>query len=659
MPKKTSLTKTKSSETPIRLSHCLMTTAVFLILLGLIELYSMVVDWERVIPQNLWLVGAGMLLFILSMLVRPGSRLESLCQRVRIPAQVGWLLMAVMFSVLAAITMDAFEKSGKLNYIPVIIFWLSAGAVFVAAFQPHLPEAKAARDWLKQKKTELVMIGLVVLLGAGLRFYKLGSAPFVLNGDEGRMGLQALNTNSTSLANPFALWENFGALYLQAIDTCFKFFGATAFSLRLLPALGGILAIVAVYLLARTLFGTRVALLSAILVAISHTHIHFSRTAAVGYIQATWLVPLELYLLLTGIDRRSSWRAALGGVLLGIHYSVYLTSQLVTVLAALFVLAAIIFFRKWMKAAWRQALAFFSGLAVMLIPEALYVIRHPNLFFERITIEGTFQSGWLGITMASTGKGMWQLLGERVLHAFLSLFYYPAIDFYGSTVPMLSMISALLFLVGLLIVLLRKQTPGSLLLNGYFWGFTLSVGLFAIPPSADSYRMLIALPAALIMAGLGLDTLLETMGLSWEKKRVSYIAVSSVALFSLLIFNMWSYYDDFIGHCIYGDNLEGRFASYLGTYAGEVEDQDVLIYLLSDEVFFYGSHASANFLSGNRPITNVGDGLDDLSLLPGDILIASPNRFDDLKDWVRRNPQARIDYQYDCQVPIMAVYEVP
>ncbi len=632
--------------------------SVFLVLLGMIELYSVPVSPDRVFPKYIWVVGLGILLFVVSLLIKPGKKAQALSTRFSVPAKAGWITLSVLLSVLAAVTMVAFGKSARVNYIPVLTFWLAAGTGYLAAFQPGLLSGEKWRALFTTHKKELIWLGVVILLGAVLRFYKLGLAPAVLNGDEGRMGLTAQLTNAGELTNPFALWENFGALYLQAIDFCFKIFGPTPFALRLLPAIGGVLAIPAIYLLARKIAGPRVALVSAALMAFSHTHMHFSRTAAVGYIHATWLVPLELYFLLSGIDQRKSWRTALAGVLLGIHFSIYLTSQLVTALALIFIVIAFLVFRTWLKPAWRQVLAFWGGLGLMLIPEAVYIFQRPVLFVERLSRDGTFQSGWLQLTMTNTGKSAIQLLAERVIHAFLALIYYPALDFYGSSIPMLSLIAAMLFLIGLVVVLLRKQTPGSLLLNGYFWGFTLSVGLFAIPPSADSYRMLIALPAAFIMAAIGLDFILEIIGLGWEKAPRAYAAIASVTLFSLLIFNVWSYFDDFIGHCLYGDDKPGRFASYLGVYAGTVTDPQIDIYLLSDANYFYGSHGSALFLSQNRPVTNVPDGLDTLTLSSGDIVIASPDRLEELKTWTVEHP-GNLEYHYDCKSPVMLIYQAP
>lgn len=69
----------------------------------------------------------------------------------------------------------------------------------------------------------------------------------------------------------------------------------------------------------------------------------------------------------------------------------------------------------------------------------------------------------------TTGKSSAQILFERVIHAFLSLIYYPTIDFYGSPTPMMSLVSGILFPLGLTYALVKTGSPRFLLLNGYFW----------------------------------------------------------------------------------------------------------------------------------------------------------------------------------------------
>ena len=221
-----------------------------------------------------------------------------------------------------------------------------------------------------------------------------------------------------------------------------------------------------------------------------------------------------------------------------------------------------------------------------------------------------------------------------------------------------AMIVSVLFLIGLAVSLLRTRLREYLLLNGYFWGATLSVGLFAIPPSADSYRMLMAFPAALIMCAIGLDQVLEIFGIGWANAKKMYIASVSFVLLSLLILNMWTYFGDFAGQCRFGGNLAGRFASYLGSYVKTLESESS-VYLLSDGQFFYGSHASTDFLSQLRPIINHPDPLDSLHAIHGETIIANPDRIKELEDWVRLHPGGKVHYVYDCQNTILMAYQVP
>jgi 4-amino-4-deoxy-L-arabinose transferase-like glycosyltransferase len=642
-----------------KLRGILAALSIFLVLMGLILLYAAPVQSDLIImPPSLWLSAAGAVLFVVSNFVRAGRSARGWWERVPFVGAAGWLIAAIMLSIITTISMVAFSKENRVNYIPVITFWLAAGMCFLAAFGNNHMFQFPLRAWISTHRKELLAIGVVTLVGLVLRFYKLGQIPFVINGDEGRMGMMAQSTNAGSLSNPFALWENFGSLYLQFINFSIKLFGNTAFALRLFPAIGGVLAIPAIYLFARLMAGKRIALLSAALLAISHTHMHFSRTAAVGYIQATWLVPLELTLLFSGLKMRSTWRAALGGIILAIHFSIYITSQIVVVFLVVYLLVLLIFFRKWMLGAIRQVAAFWGGFVLMILPEATFIFRNPTIFLERLSMDGTFQSGWLSQTMLITGQSAIQVLAGRVLHAFLAIIYYPAIDFYGSPIPMLSIVTAALFILGLVILLVRRQNQETLLLNGYFWAFTLAVGLFSIPPSADSYRMLMALPAVLIMAAIGLDRVLEIVGLGWEKSRSANMLVTSVLLANLLVFNLWTYYDNFAGRCLYGDDLAGRFASYLGVFAHSVE-KGSNIYLLSNDVFKYGTHASTEFLGQGRNIFNFPDQISQITLNRGDTLVASPDRVSELQQWALNQSQGNLHPVFDCSTEIMLIYRFP
>jgi hypothetical protein len=643
---------------PPTLHGVLTAVALLAVLISQLLLYSYPTDPGTFIPLSLVLMAAGVVLFIWNWRRKLSPMEIGLSSRIPLNGRALWIAAALALSVMATAMMWFFQKFDRQNYLPVLTLWLGGAGCYVMAFASAPPSLPAARAWWHEHWKECLILGLVTALAAILRFYKLGEIPRVINGDEGWIGNVAQSTTHPPYANPFSLWENFGGLYLQAINWAFLFLGTNPLALRLIPAIAGTLAIPAVYLLSRQLAGRRVALIAAVLLAFSHAHMNFSRTVGVGYIQDTWLVPLELYLFLSGLQKRSMLRAAAGGLLLGIHFSIYLTPQIFSAMLLVFCVLVLIFFRRKFPHAGRTMAAFWGGWALMLLPEVVYAATHTTEFFARMNTDGVFQSGWLNEQIAATGHSAVQILGEKVVHAFFSLIYYPAIDFYGSLIPVLSLFAATFFLIGLGISLWRTRSENYLLLNGYFWAGTLSIGIFAIPESADSYRMLMVLPAAMFMAAVGLDTVLESMGLGWNRKRLAYAGIVAFLMVNLFVFNQWTYFVDFAGKCQYGGDPQTRFASYLGKYLDTLDRTDTT-YLLSNDTYRYGTHASTDFLSGKKSVSNAPDGIDSLSPVAGDVLIANPDRVEELSAWEQEHPGGKMEAFYDCDKLILLAYRVP
>jgi hypothetical protein len=121
--------------------------------------------------------------------------------------------------------------------------------------------------------------------------------------------------------------------------------------------------------------------------------------------------------------------------------------------------------------------------------------------------------------------------------------------------------------------------------------------------------------------------------------------------------NIWAYFGDFVGQCRYSGDLASRFASYLGSYTKTL-NYGTPIYLLSDETFQYGTHASAEYLSGGRMVTNVADALTTWEPNTGDVLIASPDRIAELENWMLSHPGGKRDYIFDCKNLILLGYTV-
>ena len=628
--------------------------ALVLAIVGQVWLYSSLAGlWPGLILSLMALV-----LFVAGSVYPPPGWIIALVTRLSLSYEAVMVGAAVALAVLATVVDVAWVQLNRTNYVPVLILWAGSALAYVAAFARSRFRWEDARTWLRAHRSELIGIGLITLAAASLRFYQLGSIPRVIDGDEGRVGQYALATRQNPLANPFVLVENLGGLYLQTIGFSLYALGQTPFALRLLPAIGGTLAVPALYLLGRQLFGIRVAFFAALLLALAHAHIHFSRTVAVAYIHGTWLVPLELYFFMSGLRQRSPIRLALGGLILGLHFNIYLTAQVVAALLLVYLLVAAWLCRPLIQQAARRVWIFWLGALLMALPMLVYVWRNPGEFFARLNEEGTFQSGWLANTMAETGQGAAPILFERVMHAFLSLNYYPAVDFYGSRIPLLDLVTSTLFVLGLGYALWRTRDAHYLLLNGYFWSMTLAIGLFSIPPSADSYRMLAALPAAILLATAGLDQILAILSLNDLDRRIVRLGMSVFVIMAVLALNLRAYFFDFAEQCRYGGDRQTRFASYLGNYLRTL-NRETPVYLLSDDVFNYGTHSSVDFLSNNFPVANVPDPVTSLQALSKAVIIAVPSRVEELQTWTTAHPGGSLRREHDCENLMLLAYQMP
>jgi hypothetical protein len=197
-----------------------------------------------------------------------------------------------------------------------------------------------------------------------------------------------------------------------------------------------------------------------------------------------------------------------------------------------------------------------------------------------------------------------------------------------------------------------------LLMNVYLWGGTLAVGVFAIPPSADSYRMLIVLPAAVVLAAVALEELLALLSLHEPGRRTARQVLLSLLILAVLTLNLRAYFIDFAGQCRYGGDPQTRFASYLGNYLRTL-DRGAKVYLLSDDVFLYGTHSSVDFLSRGLPVTNWTASVNELKQGPSMAIVAPPSRVDELLDWADDHPGGKLHREYDCDKLMLLAYFFP
>ena len=176
----------------------------------------------------------------------------------------------------------------------------------------------------------------LTLLAFGLRAYDLAHHPAPFHGDEGEMGLIALQILEGQPVPPFATrWLDHPTLfhYLQAASLAM--WGRNEVGLRMLSALWGAAGIPLLYLLGRVGWGRIAGFTGAWLLTVSHLHIHFSRMGLNNIHTVTAMVALML-LYACAYERTTPRRTLLytsAGLVIGLSQYLYFGARLLPVVA--------------------------------------------------------------------------------------------------------------------------------------------------------------------------------------------------------------------------------------------------------------------------------------------------------------------------------------
>jgi hypothetical protein len=550
----------------------------------------------------------------------------------------------------------------------LLLWCLAWSALLVSVWSPARGSLRA---WLPRHRWELAGVLAATLLGAALRFYQLGSIPNILNGDEGLIGIWALDLASfdPKLARHFGAMDGVGVLYIHLLHRLFVLAGPSPFTLRLLPAIAGTLAIPANYLLARHLLGRRAAIIATGLLLVSHVHLQFSHTVAVSYIYATLFIPLALYMLITGMERRSAFRLALSAVIVGIHINIYLDGWIWLVLLLLILIAWWFIDRPLFEGNGINLAIFALAFVIVVAPMLVWARMFSADFVSRLTVDGTIGSGWLQKEAQVSGKSQLQILGELFLYALSTFTIRPFQEFYHVDAPTLEKITGLLWIGGVVLALVKTWDRRMVMINGWFWGGIVTLAVMTVPPGTYHYRLVPVLPAACMMAGAFLDWLLKIgmQGISANSRR--YYAWSAALIGPLLLVvayqNLHLYYGEFANSCVYESNYWTRESALLGNYLRTLP-HDTQAFVLATDLdagFYYGPYKSVDFLSNHMAVANIVEPLGEtppavVPVAPSTplVFVAGPDRWHELERVQTWYPGGVVDSITDCGQEVLRIY---
>ncbi len=256
-------------------------------------------------------------------------------------------------------------------------------------------------------KNKVVLFLLIILIIASFfRLWQLDTIPPGLYPDE------AINGNEAIL-NPGQIFypENNGreGLFINLISLSFLIFGISIWSLKIVPAVIGILTILGLYLLTKELFSTNnptiqqsnnptiIALLSSFFLAISFWHVNFSRIDFRAILLPFVLV-FAFYFLFRAFRKKSLSDFSFSGIFWGLGFYTYISYRLaILVLAVVLVLKLIEYFRenkiqfnfKWafrkfyLKDSWWKINIFLFIIILVALPIGIYFLQNPQDFISR------------------------------------------------------------------------------------------------------------------------------------------------------------------------------------------------------------------------------------------------------------------------------------
>ncbi|MCC6607721.1 MAG: glycosyltransferase family 39 protein [Anaerolineae bacterium] len=442
---------------------------------------------------------------------------------------------------------------------------------------------------------------VLFLAALAVRLVNLSQNPFMLNGIEASLGLNALQISEGQLRNPFGTgWLTNPTLLLYLMALPVRLFGPTVLGVRLLSPFVGAATVAAVYLFGRRLFGQFTGLLAAVLLLGFHLHVHYSRLGmtniwdgllvllALGTIGVAWQRPS------TAPHQRTLW--LLAGVFVGLNvYAVTSSRVLPVVLAAWLVLTLLLDWKTARQQGWHLVAAASMALVVAL-PMLLFYYNHPEIWTERANILGILpgQSNWLADEAGRTGLSQTAVLWQQFWRSALAFNGIPDNSpAYRPLVPLLSFGPAVLLVLGVALALFRLRHNSYRLL--LLWPLaTVVVGGLLVIESPQSHRLVTAVPALALLVAIALVTLGNLIlaalqkpgaaapaaavsqwswrGHSWQSPtaRTGLVLLALVLLFT---FNdLWFYYGRFPTHNQFADT-NTEVAYELATHLNELEGE--------------------------------------------------------------------------------------
>jgi hypothetical protein len=468
----------------------------------------------------------------------------------------------------------------------VRLLWLAGIGLLLIPFWVQtwgIPVKNPVASW------EWMLIGLIVLLGFGLRYWKLTEIPSHVDNDIALMG---------TFANELINAENYNWIGYSASEHLLSYdqfqawgmrlFGQNHYGIVMHSVILGTLSLILVFLLGREIGGIFIGFTAAGLLTISYTHIHFSRILFGN--SSSFVAIFAAYAVFKGFHSRQPFWFALAGVFIGWGLLLYDSSRIIPLIVLSIIAWQWMWHRLWFKSMYKNWIVLAEGVLLGLGPMLAYAILNFSSFAGRANKVVLWTDVvWQHELASYKTTSPFVVLIQQTWRTFLTLHLTgDGSPHFAFQRPMVSSLTALFFILGLGYILLRiKNIKHFTVLSWIFLTFVFGGVLTADPPYWPHLN--IALPAIMLVAAVGAKSLAENISTVFG--RVGYKVYIWVLAGILVVtgLNNWQVYYDYVKNNA-GNRI--RIARYLASLPSSYN-----VYLTSD-AFSWNEHAFRFFSQG-------------------------------------------------------------
>lgn len=422
------------------------------------------------------------------------------------PARSDWLVMLLGVLLLLAVA----EINGRVLrlefthrvalYVQGLLFyggiacvvWGLAGSV---GRPPHV-----RLDW-RTRRTEWVLLGVILLIALGLRVFGLDTTLRV-SVDEAVIipgVFHVWNTGAVGLVSPPSAYQT-TLLFSQWQTVTVGLFGTNLVGLRMASAITGTLGVLALYLLARTLFDRPAALLAALLLATFPPHIHFSRIALL-HIADPLFGTLALAFAARGVyhNRRLDW--ALAGAALGLtHYFFEAGRLFYTPLVVGWVV--ILLLRQPLRTRWPGLVVMGLAFLFTILPAYYTLLARGQTSTARLEQSGLNLDFWqTRLAALPSAQAVSDILHRLSFPFQVYVHQHEIAVFYGGEQALVLEYLVPLFLLGVGYLLWQARGVGVILI---LWLIATALSNALLRDSAVYARWVVVFPAVALSLAIGL-----------------------------------------------------------------------------------------------------------------------------------------------------------